>query len=178
MLPVGKNSPTTASFCLLESLLVTATSPRTCGFRDGRHGEILALKQTAFTVAKVSVVLFVAALVWGLVIGGRLGGDQICISDAETAQRFLGMGEPGVYQFDRKTGRPAHIAGSTAFAMVIEGILKPVYPRLAMCGARALIQAPDGLLGVGSLLGAIGGLLAGGVAKSRKRDPEFTAGSR
>lgn len=140
--------------------------------------ERLPVKQTASTVAKVSVALFVAAMVWGQVIGSRLGGDQICISDAETAQRFLGVGEPGVYQFDRKTGRPAHISGSTAFAMVIEGIFKPVYPRQAMCGARALIQAPDGLLGAGSLLGAIGAFFSGVFVKSRKRDPESTAGSR
>ncbi|MBL8399300.1 MAG: hypothetical protein JNL84_14350 [Candidatus Accumulibacter sp.] len=85
------------------------------------------MKQTASTVAKVSDVLFVATIVWGQVIGSRLGGDQICISDAETAQRFLGVGESEVYQFDRDTGRPAHISGSMAFAMMIEGVSEPVY---------------------------------------------------
>lgn len=136
------------------------------------------MKQTAFTIARVSVALFVAAIVWGQVIGSRLGGAQICISDPETAQRFLGAGEPGVYRFDRDTGRPARIPGSMAFAIIIEAVLQPVYPRQTRCCARALIQAPEGLLGVGSLLGAIGAFLAGVFVKTRERDPEPAVGSR
>ena len=115
-------------------------------------------RRAAFIAVAACATLFVLVMGWDVLVEQpRLGGDQICFHDAEAAQ-LIGASQPGVYMFDRQTGRPRRIPASMAFAMVFQGISSPHYPGEAGCGARALTQTADGWIALGSLLGAIVGL--------------------
>ena len=122
-------------------------------------------RRTAFIAAAVCASAFIAVMAWDLVIEQpRLAGSQICAQDAGSAQAF-GADGPGVYKFDRKTGRPVRIPASMAFAMVLQGDVD--YQGEAKCGVKALTQTPGGLIAVGSLLGAIVALLIGVFTRAR-----------
>lgn len=121
---------------------------------------------TAFTVAAVCGAAFVAVMIWGLVIEQpRLGGNRICVGDVESA-KLLGVDEPGVYKFDRTTGRPAHVPASMAIGMVMSSSVSSAYSGQAACGMRALVQTTDGVVALVSLLGIIISVLIGVFARS------------
>ena len=119
-------------------------------------------------IALGCTVIFLIVMVWDVVVErSRLGGARICVQDAETA-RSLGMAGPGVFQFDRSTGRPVRVPPSIALAMVAEGTIKPGYSDQSACGLKALGQTGIGLVAVASLLGTILSLLAGVFLKGRR----------
>ena len=124
--------------------------------------------RVAFIAAALCFAAFIAVMAWDIVVEHpRMAGSQICAQSADAA-KLIGAEGPGVYRFDRDTGRPARIPASMAIEMVATGLFNPTYPGQAGCGGRAMTQTGDGVIAVGSLLGAIVALLMGIVAKARR----------
>jgi hypothetical protein len=121
-------------------------------------------KRIASIAASVCAAVFVITMAWGLVLGSRLGGNQVCVQDAGSAQLF-GVPGPGAYMFDRDSNRPVRIAAPRAFAMTLGGVVHAAYPGQAKCGAKALVQTANGVIAVASLLCTIVALVAGFFAR-------------
>jgi len=124
-------------------------------------------RSRAFIAATAFAVAFVGVIVGNLVIDHpRLAGSQVCVEDSAAARTF-GADGPGVYRFDRKTGRPVRIPASMAFAMVLKGTFNPSYQRQVTCGVKAVMQTANGMIASGLLIGTIVAVLLGVFAKRR-----------